>query len=116
MPLPDNPLPRCPSTPNCHRESRLFDRAPATLFADALEAVRTLGGLTTGRATEIERDPDGRGLHACFDVFVFTDDLHLRVEPYTGGAVLHVRSASRLGRSDLGTNHRRVRAFFEALR
>jgi uncharacterized protein (DUF1499 family) len=111
--LPENPLPACPSSPNCHRESRAYERPPQDLFRAALAAVRDLSGLTIGRATEIERD--ALGLHASFRVFVFTDDLDLRVAPHGGGSVLHVRSASRVGRSDLGTNRRRVRALFEAL-
>lgn len=111
--LPENPLPPCPGTPNCYRESRAYDRPPPALFDDALAAVRDVGGLTVGRATEIERD--GLGLHAAFRVLVFTDDLDLLVAPHDGGAVLHVRSASRVGHSDLGTNHRRVRALFDAL-
>jgi len=112
-PLPENPLPRCPGTPNCHRESRAFDRSPQDLFDDTLAAVRELDGLTIGQAEEIERD--GLGLHAPFKVFVFTDDLDLRVAPHSDGAVLHVRSASRVGKSDLGTNRRRVRALLDAL-
>lgn len=112
-PLPDNPLPRCPGTPNCYRESRAYDRPPQALFDAALAAVRDLDGLTIGRAEEIERD--GLGLHAPFKVFVFTDDLDLRVERHGDGAVLHVRSASRVGKSDLGTNRRRVNALFDAL-
>jgi uncharacterized protein (DUF1499 family) len=112
-PLPDNPLPRCPGTPNCHRESRAYDRTPQALFDAALAAVRDLDGLTIGRAEEIERD--GLGLHASFEVFVFTDDLDLRVAPHGRGAVLHVRSASRVGKGDLGVNRRRVRALFDAL-
>ncbi len=114
-PLPGNPLPRCPLTPNCARESRPFARPPEALFADAVAALRTLGGLTTGWAREIRREADGRGLHVTFRVLVFTDDLHLRVEPHGDGSVLHVRSASRLGASDLGANRRRVRALFDAL-
>jgi uncharacterized protein (DUF1499 family) len=98
---------------NCYRESQAFDRAPQALFDAALAAVRDLDGLTIGRATEIERN--GLGLHAPFKVFIFTDDLDLRVEHHGSGAVLHVRSASRVGRSDLGTNRRRVRALFDAL-
>lgn len=111
--LPDNPLPRCPGTPNCHRESRAYDRPPQALFDAALAAVRDLDGLTIGRAEEIERN--GLSLHAPFKVFVFTDDLDLRVTPHGKGSVLHVRSASRVGHGDLGTNRRRVKALFDAL-
>jgi uncharacterized protein (DUF1499 family) len=110
---PESPLPPCPATPNCHRASRAYDLVPQALFDAALAAVRDLGGLTIGRATEIERD--GLGLRAPFRVFVFTDDLDLRVTPHGGGSVLHVRSASRVGHGDLGTNRRRVRALLDAV-
>jgi uncharacterized protein (DUF1499 family) len=111
--LPENPLPACPGTPNCYRASRAFDRPPQALFDAALAAVRELSGLTIGSAAEIERN--GLGLHATFKVFVFTDDLDLRVAPHDGGSVLHVRSASRVGHGDLGTNRRRVQALFDTL-
>lgn len=112
-PLPDNPLPRCPGTPNCYRESRAYDRAPQALFDATLAAVRDLDGLTIGRAAEIERS--GLGLHAPFKVLLFTDDLDLRVAPHGRGAVLHVRSASRIGKGDFGVNRRRVQALLDAL-
>lgn len=114
-PDPQNPLPPCPATPNCHRESRSFPHPPAALFADALRCVRELSGFTIGHAVEIERAPDRLGLHATFKIFLFTDDLDLLVAPDGTGAALHVRSASRVGGGDLGTNRRRVRALFDAI-
>lgn len=43
--------------------------------------------------------------------FGFTDDIVVRVRPTPSGSRIDVRSASRVGRSDLGVNARRVRAF-----
>jgi len=43
--------------------------------------------------------------------FGFTDDIVVRVRPAPSGSRVDVRSASRVGRSDLGVNARRVRAF-----
>ncbi len=113
--LPENPLPPCRLPTNCVRESRYFDRNPAALFDAAHDAVRSISGLTIGAAKEIKTDADGLGLHATFSTGFFTDDVQLRVEPHEGGAVLHVRSASRVGMGDLGVNRRRVRALFSAL-
>ncbi|MEM1044073.1 MAG: DUF1499 domain-containing protein [Bacteroidota bacterium] len=113
--LPTNPLPPCGVPTNCTRETRPFDRDPEVLFAAALEAVRAVRGLTIGSAKSVEQDADGLGFHAVFSTGLFTDDLHLRVEPHQNGAVLHVRSASRVGLGDLGVNRRRVRALFDAL-
>lgn len=42
----------------------------------------------------------------------FKDDVVIRIREHNGGARLDVRSASRVGRSDLGANARRIRRFF----
>jgi len=47
--------------------------------------------------------------------FGFTDDIVVRVRATPQGSRIDVRSASRLGRSDLGVNARRVRAFLAAV-
>lgn len=48
--------------------------------------------------------------------FGFQDDVVIRLtERDDGGTRLDMRSASRLGRSDLGTNAERIRTFLEAL-
>ena len=113
--LPPSPLPPCASAGNCYRESRAFDRPPDALFAAVLQCLRGLSGLTIGHAVEIERDPKRLSAHAPFKIFLFTDDLDLRVMSHEGGAVLHVRSASRVGKSDFGINRRRVRALLDAV-
>ena len=48
--------------------------------------------------------------------FGFKDDVVIRVRPAAAGSRVDVRSVSRVGRGDVGTNARRVRAFLEALR
>jgi uncharacterized protein (DUF1499 family) len=47
--------------------------------------------------------------------FGFTDDVVVRVTAAPGGSRIDVRSASRVGRSDLGVNARRIRAFLAAV-
>jgi uncharacterized protein (DUF1499 family) len=47
----------------------------------------------------------------------FKDDVVVRLRDRPdGGTRVDVRSKSRIGRSDLGTNARRIRAFLHALR
>jgi uncharacterized protein (DUF1499 family) len=46
----------------------------------------------------------------------FKDDVTVRVRADGAGARIDVRSKSRLGRGDLGTNARRIRRYLEALR
>ena len=48
--------------------------------------------------------------------FGFKDDVVVRVRASGGGSRVDVRSLSRIGGSDLGTNARRVRTFLERLR
>lgn len=48
--------------------------------------------------------------------FGFTDDVVVRVTPLGDRSVVDVRSKSRVGRSDVGTNARRIRAYLEDLR
>jgi uncharacterized protein (DUF1499 family) len=48
--------------------------------------------------------------------FGFRDDVVVRVVPDGNGTTVDVRSASRVGRSDLGVNARRIRVFADAVR
>ncbi|MND03152.1 hypothetical protein D3C83_228380 [compost metagenome] len=46
----------------------------------------------------------------------FKDDVVVRVRDAAGGSRVDVRSKSRVGVGDLGTNARRIRRFLSALR
>jgi uncharacterized protein (DUF1499 family) len=48
--------------------------------------------------------------------FGFKDDVVIRVRPADGGSRVDVRSLSRVGRGDAGTNAKRIRAYLDALR
>jgi uncharacterized protein (DUF1499 family) len=45
----------------------------------------------------------------------FKDDVVIRIREHSGGTRLDIRSASRVGRSDLGANARRIRRFYDEL-
>lgn len=47
--------------------------------------------------------------------FGFKDDVVIRLRPTADGVRVDLRSASRVGRSDVGTNAARIRVFLEAL-
>lgn len=47
--------------------------------------------------------------------FGFKDDVVIRIAPQGAGAELDIRSKSRVGRSDVGKNAERIRAFITAL-
>ncbi|MFQ5568071.1 MAG: DUF1499 domain-containing protein [Rhodothermales bacterium] len=107
--LPESPLPPCPGTPNCVRETHYFGTDATTLFEQARTALHTIG------ASQLRVHPETRRIDAVFTALVFKDDVALVIEPHADGSVLHIRSASRVGYSDLGVNRRRVRQFFRAL-
>lgn len=109
--LPDNPLPPCPSWAfNCVRGSRGYDLPPDALLEHAEAALLAM------EPTELDmrEEEDGR-IHAVFTVFVFQDDVTVAIGPHAEGAVLHIRSASRVGPYDFGVNRRRVQRFFRRL-
>ena len=121
----DGRLVPCPDTPNCvssQAEAGSPRRvAPLAYTGDPAAA---WGRLTAAVAEELRGrtvERTDRYLHAeCTTPLLrFIDDLECLLDPGdgTGRGVIHVRSASRLGRSDFGTNRRRVerlRAAFEA--
>jgi uncharacterized protein (DUF1499 family) len=47
--------------------------------------------------------------------FGFKDDVVVRLTPWGGGTRVDVRSVSRIGRSDVGTNARRIRQYLSTL-
>ena len=63
--------------------------------------------------------PTDRSVHVVFRVvFFFKDDVEVAIRPDgpTGSkSLLHIRSASRVGKADLGVNRRRVDRFFRRL-
>lgn len=100
---PSNPLPVCPDTPNCERLSQEYAVAADTLFAAAKTALEDLGPV------QLQLQPDSMRASAVYRVaLVFKDDVQIAVDSQASGSVLHARSASRVGQSDLGVNRRRM--------
>jgi uncharacterized protein (DUF1499 family) len=89
-----------------------FTAPPDRVFARAVDIARDLGW-------EIVATAPAEGRLEATDRtrwFGFRDDVVVRVRPDGVGSRVDVRSVSRVGRSDLGTNARRIRGFMAALR
>ncbi len=103
----------CPETPNCvSSESNAPEDkrvAPFPAAAGAAEMTRLARLLSSSPRTAIITDTPGY-LHAESTSLLlrFVDDLEFRYDAAAG--VIQVRSASRIGRSDLGVNRKRVDA------
>jgi uncharacterized protein (DUF1499 family) len=103
----------CPRTPNCvcsqdadarHSIEPLHYDGPADRAWAAARAI--VAG--SPRTTLVRDEPGFLHAEARSLVFRFVDDLQLLLDSQAG--CIHVRSASRLGKSDLGVNRRRVEA------
>ena len=109
----DGRLAACPDRPNCV-SSQLSDEAhavkPFRYTGDAAAAISRLATLieTQEGARIVTRRADY--VHAEYQskLMGFVDDLELLTD--SAAHVIHVRSASRLGYSDLGVNRARVEA------
>ncbi|HEY3075255.1 MAG TPA: DUF1499 domain-containing protein [Burkholderiales bacterium] len=85
---------------------------PREAFAKALAAAEAMGWEVVGRNA-------AAGILEAVDTtkwFGFKDDIAVRVLPAPNGSRIDIRSKSRVGRSDLGTNAQRIRAYAERLK
>ena len=95
------------------------DIQPLFLDAPPDEAYRRAMAVVAARGWElIASDPAAHRIEATDTTrwFGFRDDLAIRVSAIPdGGSRVDVRSVSRVGRSDIGTNARRIRGFLADL-
>ncbi len=89
----------------------LFVEPPARVFPAVEAAARQLGWRIVA-AVPAEGRLEASDTTAWFG---FTDDVVVRVGPWNGWSRVDVRSVSRIGRSDLGTNAARIRRFLAKL-
>ena len=88
-----------------------LDLPPDAAFARALDIAKGFGwtiDATDAASGRIEAT-------ATTPWFGFQDDVVIRVMPTAHGSRVDIRSHSRVGRSDLGTNAKRIRAFIAKL-
>jgi len=101
----------CPSSPNCVSSEggtaaeQFVEPLPADRWAQIPDAVRALGG------TLIQEDNRYIAAEFTSSIFRFIDDVEFRLSDEE----THVRSASRVGHSDMGANRKRVEALREQL-
>jgi uncharacterized protein (DUF1499 family) len=111
---PGSPLQPCPSTPNCvsTEASDARHAMPPLRYTGALQQAqaRARAALLADLRTRIVTERPGY-LHAeaRSRVFRFVDDVEVMVDSAAG--LVRFRSASRVGRGDLGVNRARMRRF-----
>ena len=118
--LVDGRLRSCPSSSNCvcsQNGDATHTIAPLRFSGDVPAAWKRLEQVVRSLPRTRVVSVDERYLHAEFTTAVlrFVDDVEFLLD--ASGGVIHVRSASRVGNSDLGANRKRIggiRAIFEA--
>lgn len=85
---------------------------PAEAYARVMITARRMGW------DIVAEDPQAGRVEATATtpLFGFKDDVVVRVRPEGSDSRIDVRSVSRVGRSDVGTNARRIREFLQELR
>jgi uncharacterized protein (DUF1499 family) len=78
-------------------------KAVANRGWEVIEAIRPGGRLGLGRVDAVDRT----------FLLRIPDDITVRIRPRADGARIDVRSASRIGKHDLGENARRIRRFLD---
>jgi uncharacterized protein (DUF1499 family) len=108
----ESPFSPCPDSPNCVIHTVGFDH-PADQLFDAVQIA-----LEKMNPHKIHADSQSLQIDAVFRiaVFGFKDDVEMFVESADNQkSILHIKSASRVGYSDLGVNRRRVKRIIKKI-
>ena len=121
LPTPPAALSPCPTSPNCVLSSG--DPKDQEHFIEPFPLHGTPGETISKIKSLIEAAPRTRiitqtdsYIHAEFTslIFRFVDDVEFLYDP--AAQLVHVRSASRVGYSDLGANRKRIETLREAFK
>ena len=116
-PAGSNPLTRSREVDQLQRQ-HYPDLAPVTVSQPARLVYERARLVAENQGwTIVTSDPDAGRLEATDTTwwFGFTDDIIVRLTPWGTGTRVDVRSVSRYGTTDTGTNARRIRRFLAAL-
>jgi len=108
--LVDGRLRPCPATPNCvcsEEQGRPGYIAPLTYTSSKEKAWEDLRAAVEQSGGVVVKD-NGLYLWSTYTTFIFryVDDMEFRLVPEQN--TIHVRSGSRVGKSDLGVNRKNV--------
>ena len=116
--MSDPQLKPCPESPNCvstqtQQKSKQMDPIPFTL--DPKEVLKVIKGVVENLSnTHLEKESPNY-LHYTFKsaIFGFIDDVEFLID--AGKKLIHYRSASRTGYSDMGVNKKRMTEIRKAI-
>lgn len=109
--MSDHQLKECPDSPNCvstqtSQKSKKMDPIPFELAPD--EVVKIIKSVIENLPNTRLENESSSYLHYTFKsrIFGFIDDVEFLIDP--DGKLIHFRSASRTGYSDMGVNRKRM--------
>jgi len=104
--LVEGKLKSCPSSPNCVVSYETDDSHYVEAIDGGVDAFEVLKRFLAGQSNVELVSESSNYIHATFTstLFQFVDDLEL----YLDGDKVHVRSASRVGYSDMNANRKRI--------
>lgn len=87
-------------------------QSPSRWFARVVETAKKQPGW---KIVNVDEASFRLELVAVTSLLKFADDVVVEVRPEKNGSSLHMRSKSRLGKSDLGANFKRISEFLKAV-
>ncbi|GAB5408181.1 MAG: hypothetical protein BalsKO_05460 [Balneolaceae bacterium] len=104
MPSIKNPLPECPSTPNCKKATFIVEHDSSSVFVAFEEALNSMNAET------ISKSENSSQIDAVFKIpiFGYRDDVTVLIQPEGSSSQIYIRSASREGHWDIWVNTIRV--------
>ncbi|NBC04839.1 MAG: DUF1499 domain-containing protein [Bacteroidetes bacterium] len=108
-----SPFEPCPDSPNCTFHSVEFSEKTEDLFEIVCSAMKRI------ETYEINTNSQSLQIDAVFriPIFGFKDDVKIAVKPVDHEkSILHIKSSSRVGESDLGVNRRRIKRILTTIK
>lgn len=108
----NHPFKPCPDSPNCTIHVVEYPLNEKELFNIVQSVLQELSPF------ELKENSQSLQINAVFRirVFGFKDDVKIIIQPADSAkSMLHIKSASRVGRSDLGVNRRRIKQILSAV-
>ena len=108
---PSESLTECSDSPNCHKSSLVLGMDRQELLKNIVDTIEE-----TPRMTLVNKDRHLIHSIAVSSILGFVDDVSFTLEATPKGTRLTVKSASRVGYSDLGVNAKRVDMMIEEIK
>lgn len=107
------PFEPCPGSPNCTYHSVIFNETAEDLFEIVCSAMKQI------EPYKVKTNSQSLQLDAVFriPIFGFKDDVKIVIKPDDNEkCILHIKSSSRVGESDLGVNRRRIKRILTTIK